>query len=112
VNRFSEIAAVLSGIEDPKMMELFLKELFTDRELATLELRWRLLQDLFVGIPQRKIAETHRISLCKITRGSKVLKKRGSVARRILEAAQGNENEPDPPRPHGTERPRPRRPAR
>jgi TrpR family trp operon transcriptional repressor len=34
---------------------------------------------------QRKIAEKYGISLCKITRGSKVLKKDGSVALKVLD---------------------------
>jgi TrpR family trp operon transcriptional repressor len=96
VKPLAEIAAVLCGIQDPKTMDQFLRELFTGGELATLELRWRLLKDLFDGTPQRKIAETHRISLCKITRGSKVLKKRGSVVRKILEAARGDHHEHEP----------------
>ncbi|MBU1410961.1 transcriptional regulator, partial [Myxococcota bacterium] len=48
----AEIAAVLCGIQDPKTMDQFLRELFTGGELATLELRWRLLKDLFDGTPQ------------------------------------------------------------
>jgi TrpR family trp operon transcriptional repressor len=96
VKPLAEIAEILCGINDPKTMDQLLRELFTGGELATLELRWRLLKDLFDGTPQRKIAETHRISLCKITRGSKVLKKRGSVVRRLLEAARGEPHEHDP----------------
>ncbi len=109
MDQLAEIAAVLCGIEDPRTMERLLSELFTSRELATLELRWRLLRDLFEGMPQRKIAEAHRISLCKITRGSRVLKQRGSVVRKIFEAAQGDNHEPSNPE---KPRRRARRPAR
>jgi len=43
-----------------------------------------LMKDLYRGIPQREIAANHGISLCKITRGSKILKQKGSYCRKIL----------------------------
>jgi TrpR family trp operon transcriptional repressor len=47
-------------------------------------LRWTLLELLAGGVPQRKIAEDLQISLCKITRGSKIMKQRGAVTARVL----------------------------
>ncbi|MDR2143572.1 MAG: trp operon repressor, partial [Treponema sp.] len=37
------------------------------------------------GMPQREIAKSLEVSLCKITRGSRELKKSGSAFRRILD---------------------------
>ncbi|MBI4350006.1 MAG: hypothetical protein HY550_01075 [Elusimicrobia bacterium] len=37
------------------------------------------------GRPQRGIARELKISLCKITRGSKILKSRGSVTKTLIE---------------------------
>ncbi len=65
-------------------MELFLAELLTRGELCDVTLRWRLLELLAKGKPQRKIAEELQISLCKITRGSRILKNKRSIARQLL----------------------------
>jgi TrpR family trp operon transcriptional repressor len=50
----------------------------TPAELENLELRWQLLRLLAGGVPQREIASRLGISLCKITRGSRILKDRES----------------------------------
>ena len=62
----------------------FFQELFTRAEIEDFALRWRLLKMLKSGVPQRKIAARLGISLCKITRGSKVLKKRNSKIKQVL----------------------------
>jgi TrpR family trp operon transcriptional repressor len=80
-----ELIAVFTRIQDPEKMEIFLREIFTPKELKDLALRWQLLKELHDGLPQRAIAQKHRISLCKITRGSKILKKENSVTKAILE---------------------------
>ena len=79
--RFAE-AAVL--VTDPREMETFLSELLTPAELHDLVLRWELLELLERGVSQRKVAAKLGISLCKITRGAKILKRSGSVAARVL----------------------------
>jgi len=65
-------------------MAAFFDEIFTGRERNDLALRWKLMQRLADGVPQRKIAAELGISLCKITRGAKVLKIPGSVSKRLL----------------------------
>lgn len=75
---------VLSAIHDPDQLERFFKDLFTPAELDDISLRWKLLEDLHQGMTQRKIAQKYGISLCKITRGSRVLKKKDSVVARLL----------------------------
>ena len=71
---FEEMVAVLCGTSDPARMKKLLSELLTDAELDDLVLRWRLLGQLADGVPQREISKNLGISLCKITRGAKILK--------------------------------------
>ena len=42
------------------------------------------MQLLHKGLPQRDIAEQLGISLCKITRGAKILKQNDSISRKML----------------------------
>jgi TrpR family trp operon transcriptional repressor len=79
-----ELLDIISGIKNTDELEQLFKDLFTPAELDDLTLRWKLLKDLHQGLPQRRIAEKYRISLCKITRGSKVLKKEGGMVKTIL----------------------------
>jgi len=81
------LAAALVSITDREEMELFLDELLTRGELCDVSLRWRLLELLSEGMPQRKIAEELQISLCKITRGSRILKNKRSISRQLLSKA-------------------------
>lgn len=86
-----EIAEVLSKIEQPEEMEKFCREIFSAKELADLALRWQLLKELHQGESQRAIATRHRISLCKITRGSKIIKTEGSFILELLNRRQDEE---------------------
>ncbi|MFH1156272.1 MAG: Trp family transcriptional regulator [Pseudomonadota bacterium] len=65
-------------------LERFFDELFTPGEIEDISLRWKLLKDLQDGLTQRRIAGKYGISLCKITRGSKILKRKDSVVLKIL----------------------------
>ena len=73
-----------------KDLERFFDELFTPREIEDISLRWKLLHDLHQGLTQRKIAEKYGISLCKITRGSKILKEPDSVILKTLSGTSHN----------------------
>jgi len=84
MQRYKELAKVFSQIENEKEMEKFLIEILTESELDALHFRWRLMEDLYHGETQRHIAEKHHISLCKITRGSKILKDNTSVSLKLL----------------------------
>ncbi|HOS97548.1 MAG TPA: Trp family transcriptional regulator [Deltaproteobacteria bacterium] len=84
-----ELEKVFAGITDYDEMKTFFEEIFTPKELRDLALRWQLLKELHEGKTQRDIAARYRISLCKITRGSKVLKKRNSSVRRVLDGLYG-----------------------
>ena len=80
-----ELIEIFACTSDPREMEILFQEIFTPSEISTLALRWQLLKDLYEGKTQRKIAAEHKISLCKITRGSKILKTRGSYLKKVLD---------------------------
>ncbi len=80
-----ELVELFARITDVDEMERFFREIFTEKERDTLSLRWKLLKDLHAGRTQRSIAADYRISLCKITRGSKLLKEPDSLIRNILD---------------------------
>jgi Trp operon repressor len=81
-----ELEKVFAEILDYQEMVTLFEEIFTQKELRDLNLRWQLLKELYEGQTQRSIAIRYRISLCKITRGSKILKKKGSTVKKILDA--------------------------
>ena len=62
----------------------FLLELLTKSELETLSKRWRILSMLAEGKTQREIAQDLKVSLCKVTRGAKILKDNKSVIKKYL----------------------------
>jgi TrpR family trp operon transcriptional repressor len=80
-----ELIEIFARTNNHQEMEVLFREIFTPSEIATLTLRWELLKDLYEGKTQRKIAAEHKISLCKITRGSKLLKARGSYLKKVLD---------------------------
>ncbi len=88
-----ELQKVFADVRDYQEMVSFFEEIFTPKEIKDLELRWELLKELHAGHTQRKIAASHKISLCKITRGSKILKKPGSITKRLLDACYGKKEE-------------------
>ncbi len=81
----SELIKVFAEISDEKKMRKLFDEIFTPAERETFEQRWNLLRELQKGTPQREIASRYKLSLCKITRGSKILKNKNSVLSEILD---------------------------
>jgi TrpR family trp operon transcriptional repressor len=80
-----ELLKIISSINDLDELNRFFNDIFTPAELDDISLRWKLLKDLHKGMTQRKIAEKYGISLCKITRGSRVLKDKTSVVLKVLD---------------------------
>lgn len=85
MNDLKELINIFSEIDDPETMEKFFEELFTEAERKDFASRWGLMKDLKTGISQRKIAKARHISLCKITRGSKLLKSENSISGKMIE---------------------------
>ena len=79
-----ELTDIFCNITDTAEMSTFLSEVLTESERKDLELRWELIKRLKKGTPQRRIASDLKISLCKITRGAKILKNKKSMCNRIL----------------------------
>lgn len=82
---YKKLFEILTSVKDIKEMDKLMHELLTPKELDDLWRRWQVLEDVYRGIPQREIADRHKMSLCKITRGSKVLQNNNSICKRILE---------------------------
>jgi TrpR family transcriptional regulator, trp operon repressor len=80
-----EISRALSLTDDVRLIEKFLKSLLTENELREISSRWELVKMLDSGVSQRKIAEDLGISLCKITRGSRELKKSHSAFKQMID---------------------------
>jgi TrpR family trp operon transcriptional repressor len=86
-----EICGVLCRINSPDEMQDFLAEILTPAERRDLALRWELMRRLKQGIPQRQIARELGISLCKITRGAKILKQNHSISKHYLSTVDQEE---------------------
>ena len=84
-----EVIHIFAEISDPEEMEAVFEELFTEAERKDVASRWGLMKDLKGGLSQRKIAKKRKISLCKITRGSKILKTPGSISSRLIDESKG-----------------------
>jgi TrpR family trp operon transcriptional repressor len=89
----SDISTVLCHIDVFQQMQEFLGEILTPSEQRDLALRWELMRRLKKGVPQRQIAKELGISLCKITRGAKILKQDHSVSKHYLNAGETDESE-------------------
>ena len=81
---FEDIISVFCSVTESDDMKALFDDLFTESEMRDMVDRWLLMTDLYKGKPQREIAEERRLSLCKITRGSKMLKKEDGFMYRLL----------------------------
>lgn len=78
-----EMAAAFSKA-DPALIKDFFFSLYTPAEADEIAKRWALVKEIARGRPQREIAKELGLSLCKITRGSRELKKEGSSFKKML----------------------------
>ena len=79
-----ELAKIIKKIKSESEIEAFLNELLTESELNTLSKRWCILNMLNNGCTQRSIASELKVSLCKVTRGAKIIKDKDSIIRKYL----------------------------
>ena len=84
MNRLKEISLALARVRDQKLIEDFLKSILTPQEIKTVSSRWALVRELDQGMSQRKVAKKLGLSLCKITRGARELKKRQSAFKQVI----------------------------
>ena len=87
-----EIARLLSEKSNEKLINEFLESILTPSELDAISSRWELVKLLDQGVSQRKIARELHLSLCKITRGSKELKKDGSPLKKMINKIDDQSN--------------------
>ena len=80
-----ELSKGLAEIRDHEHIEAFLHCLLTPAEIGDIAARWALVKSLENKIPQREIAKRLGISLCKITRGARELRKPDSAFQYMLE---------------------------
>ena len=81
---YNEFLSILAETRDIENLRSFLDEILTPKERSDLAMRWQLMVELHQGQTQRSIAKRHNISLCKITRGSKILKTEDSFTANAL----------------------------
>lgn len=84
MTELKELIEVFTNISDEKDMNKLFNEIFTDAEKKDFASRWGLMKDLNNGMSQRSIAKKRHISLCKITRGAKLLKNNRSITKDLI----------------------------
>lgn len=89
-DNLKEICHLISKNTDEEFLYNFFDCLFTNNEMTDFAKRWQLVKELDSGVTQREIARKYNMSLCKITRGSKMLKNPDSAFRILLERLKGD----------------------
>ena len=80
----ADITSFLTKLKTQDEIVNFMTEILTQAELETLSKRWRIINMLNDGMSQRDIAQKLQVSLCKVTRGAKILKDKNSIVRKYL----------------------------
>ena len=80
-----DIYDIFCSVSNRNEMIKLMNELLTKSEISDLTLRWNLLCMLSEGLSQREIAAKLGVSLCKITRGAKILKDDKGVVKKIFD---------------------------
>lgn len=88
MNSFDELVSAINDIDTYEDTYKIMDELLTDKERYDLALRWKILKQLNEGKTQRDISSNLGVSLCKVTRGARVLKRKECVSKRILESSK------------------------
>ena len=89
---FNELISLIAKNTDEAFLNEFFSCLFTPAERKDIANRWLLVEEIEKGTPQRDIAKSFKMSLCKITRGSRELKKENSAFVRMLDFKKSLEN--------------------
>lgn len=81
---YEELCKLVCETTDVNLLSEFLHCLFTPAERQDFAKRWIIVKELNKGVTQREIAKKFNMSLCKITRASKELKKQDSAFVKML----------------------------
>lgn len=79
-----DLLEILLSINSKEELESFIDDILTEKEVEDVVQRYLLMDDLYRGKSQRDIASDRSMSLCKITRGSKMLKKKNGFMRQFF----------------------------
>ena len=88
---YDELCSLIASETDKNSIKDFFNCLFTAAERKDFSERWLLVKEIDAGTTQREIARKFNLSLCKITRGSRELKKEQSAFKRMLEKLKERE---------------------
>ena len=84
MEEFKQLIKSFASIQTNHEMEKLFNELFTEKERLDISSRWLLMKALIEGQTQREIANKYHLSLCKITRGAKIIKDSNSICRKLI----------------------------
>ena len=79
-----DLLNIVLSIKDKEELKSFIDDMFTEKEVEDVVQRYLLMDDLYRVKSQRDIARDRSMSLCKITRGSKMLKKKEGFMRKFF----------------------------
>ena len=92
MDNIKEISKAINNLKSDSKVYNFLLEILTESEVETLSKRWRIVNMLMQGKSQREISKELKVSLCKVTRGAKILKNKNSVTKKILKEIKYGKN--------------------
>ncbi len=84
---YDELCGLITQINDKETLQSVFSCLFTPNERKDFGERWQIVKELNAKTTQREIAKKYNMSLCKITRGSKELRKPNSGFLELLKLA-------------------------
>ena len=79
-----DLLNIVLSIKAKEELKSLIDDMFTEKEVEDVVQRYLLMDDLYRGKSQRDIARDRSMSLCKITRGSKMLKKKEGFMRKFF----------------------------
>lgn len=84
MKRMNELLDIFVKVKDRQEMKKLFEELFTPAEVKDFLLRYQIFREISDGTTQREIASRYKMSLCKVTRGARVLKRRGAFFKKLF----------------------------
>ncbi len=88
IENFYELCKTINKNKSEELLINFFKSLLSPSEIIDISKRWLLVKELDEGIVQRDIATKYNVSLCKISRGAKELKKENSAFKIMLDISR------------------------
>ncbi|NIZ39916.1 Trp family transcriptional regulator [Entomospira entomophila] len=82
-NNFREFVHIMQKLPPIEVYTL-IRQILTEKEFSDISKRWDIAKMLYSGTTQRQVAADLHVSLCKITRGSRELKRPNSVIKKAV----------------------------